>query len=262
MCKCTRREWLAGTAGGIAAWAVGLTSAGAWAEGGSSEMIVIPAGPFLKGTTAEQAEALAHARGYHPSWLSGEVPKRRIELPAFAIDRHPVTNAQYAEFCRATGHRSPVHFNGAEPPPDMLRHPVILVNRPDARAYAAWAGKRLPTEDEWEKAARGEQGLLYPWGDEFDPEACRWNRDGGPHGAGPAAVGYYPQGASPYGVEDMAGNVAEWCEDGPSPAVGYIKGGCWYTEDPTNLRPAARNMSGFDTNVSTYYGFRCAKEVG
>lgn len=225
-------------------------------------MIVIPAGPFLKGTTPERAEALARAGGYHPSWLIGEVPHQRIELPAFAIDRHPVTNAQYAEFCRATGHRPPGHWNGTDPLPGTLQQPVIVVNRADARAYAAWAGKRLPSEDEWEKAARGEQGLLYPWGNEFDPDACRWNRDRSPHGAGPAPVGSHPQGASPYGVQDMAGNVAEWCEDGPSPAVGYIKGGCWLTEDPINLRPAARNYSGFDTNAAIYYGFRCARGGG
>lgn len=257
----TRRDWLKSVGAGL----LGLTTQSLWAQVGlpveHEDMIVIPAGPALLGTSAEDAERLARAHGHHPSWLAGEVPARRIHLPAFAIDRCPVTNGQYAQFCRATGHRPPMHWGGPEPPEHLLNHPVVCVNLADAEAYARWAGKRLPTEAEWEKAARGPEGLLYPWGNEFRAEYCCWDRGvlpGGPH---TDPVEAHPEGASPYGVMDMVGNAAEWCADGPGPGAVYVKGGCWLTAEPLNLRPAARNLSGFANNALPYIGFRCARDV-
>ena len=225
------------------------------------EMIVIPAGKFLMGTTEEQAEELARKHGYHVSWLSGEVPQREVELPACAIDKYPVTNRQFAKFCKATDHRPRGYWRGPEPPEALLDHPVMGVNKADADAYAAWAGKRLPTEAEWEKAARGEDGRMFPWGDEWDPDACCWNRER--QGGGPRTVPVteMPQGASPYGVMHMVGNVMEWCADAPGPGAAYIKGGSWMNAEIINLRPAARNMSGFANNAASFYGFRCAKDV-
>lgn len=223
-------------------------------------MIGVPAGPFLMGTTEEEAHRLAEAYGYHVSWLSGEVPQRRIDLPRFSIDKYPVTNRQFMAFCEDADYaRAPQFRDRASTHPE---HPVTGVTRADAEAYAKWAGKRLPTDAEWEKAARGTDGRLYPWGDEFDPEACHWNRDRTGHGPGPAPVTAHPKGASPYGVMDMAGNVAEWCGDGPSPHTAYLRGGCWFTEDPINLRASAHNMSGSIYNASMFYGFRCVQEVG
>lgn len=227
-----------------------------------TETILIPAGPFLMGTRGEDAERLARESGYHVSWFSGEVPQRRIVLPAFAIDKYPVTHRRYAAFCRATGYRAPASWSGAEPPADALDHPVTGVDRADAAALAAWEGKRLPTEAEWEKAARGTDGQAFPWGDAFDADTCQWNRDRTPDGPGTSPVTAHPTGASPYGVLDLTGNVAEWCADGPGHGTAFIKGGCFLTEEIVNLRPAARNMSGAANNRSLFYGFRCVQGAG
>jgi formylglycine-generating enzyme required for sulfatase activity len=246
-------------------------------------MVLIPGGPFIMGTTREDAEALAREHGYHPSWLGGEVPQRSVEVAAFLIDKLPVTNERYALFVEAMGHRPPVHWGGKEPPRDLRGHPVVLVEKADAEAYARWAGKRLPTEAEWEKAARGPDGRRFPWGGEFDPEACHFDRGGLvgrglsslpqhlaeslretsfwlPLGTAPATA--HPKGASPYGVLDLVGNAAEWCADSPGPGSAFIKGGCWLSASPINLRPAGRNMSGFANNRLAFVGFRCAKGVG
>lgn len=220
-------------------------------------MITVPAGEFMMGTPPEVANSLAAEHGYHPSWFAGETPQRRIYLSVFSIDLYPVTNAQYAGFVQATGHRIPATWTDG-PPAGRLEHPVTGVNRADARDYAAWAGKRLPTEAEWGKAARGEDGRIFPWGDEFIPEYCCWNRS---DAEGTVPVTAHPEGASPYGVMGLVGNVAEWCDDDPGPGSGFIKGGCYLTTEVVNLRPAARNMSGFDNNQSRFYGFRCAKNA-
>lgn len=226
----------------------------------TAEMILIPEGNFLMGTTAEQVAALATEYGYHESWIAHEAPRQEISLPAYMIDQYPVTNRQYAEFCKATGHPPRKHWRSEAPPAEILDHPVTGVSHGDALAYAEWIGKRLPTEAEWEKAARGTDGSLFPWGDEFNPGACCWNRTGA-GGLTTAPVGTYPEGASPYGVMDMAGNTFEWCGDGPSPNNAFIKGGSWMTTEIIDLRPAARGNSGRTNNASTFYGFRCVKEV-
>ncbi len=282
MWRCTRRGWLITAGAGIAAGALGGVRAHATEP--ADDMIEIPAGAFLMGTTKKQAGRLAAKYGYHVSWFSGETPQRKIQLPAFKIDRYPVTNRQYHAFCTATGYAPRMHWQGSAPPERLLDHPVVRVNKADAEAYAAWAGKRLPTEAEWEKAARGEDGRMYPWGDLFKPKACQWDPGGGeyilkgpPSMAAPengkmamlvnaadvntAPVTAHPDGASPYGVMDMAGNAAEWCSDGPGKGSAFIKGGCWLTAAPVNLRPAGRTMSGFTNNASPFYGFRCVKEI-
>ena len=255
----TRRQVV--TAAGLAA--IGGLSMKLDASGSADDdMVIIPAGKCRLGTTREEAERLAREYGCHVTWLSGEYPERIVDLPAFAIDRYPVTNRQYAAFCKATGYKPRGHWRGPEPPEAILDHPVLMVDQADCRAYARWAGKRLPTEDEWEKAARGTDARLFPWGNRFIAAACQWNADDPtkpldiPH---TAPVHAHP--ASPYGVMDMCGNAAEWVEGSPGPGSGIVKGGCWMTQTPMNLRPAGRNMSCFAVNQALFIGFRCAKDV-
>ncbi len=136
---------------------------------------------------------------------SDERPRHRVMLGDYWIDRHPVTNRQFAAFVRETG------FAGTEWrdafSPGKEDHPVVLVSWDEARAYAEWCGTRLPTEAEWEKAARGTDARRYPWGNRWDGTRCNVA------GRGTTPVGAYPEGASPYGCHDMAGNVWEWVAD-------------------------------------------------
>lgn len=263
MSRLSRREFIVAAGSGIAVCALApVFGEETKVRPVSSEMVRIPAGRFIMGTSAEEAERLAREYGYHPSWLGGETPAREVDLPAFEIDKYPVTNREFRTFCAATGYAPRPHWGGPEPPEAIRDHPVTFVSVVDAQAYADWAGKRLPTEAQWEKAARGTDGRLFPWGSKFDPEACQWNRVHTPEGPGTASVRAHPGGASPYGVMDMVGNVAEWCADSPGPGSAFIKGGCWLTGEIINLRVACRNMSGFATNASMLYGFRCAKGAG
>ena len=181
----------------------------------------IPPGEFSMGSEDDSWPWL-------PSWPDKEreekpAPVHPVYVDGFYLDRYPVTNAQYGEFVAATGHRAPEcgDWGGARwnmwedgrPPWGYGRHPVVGVSWDDAVAYCAWAGRRLPTEAEWEKAARGGlEGRQYPWGDEIDPARASYARNVGV--TSPVGV-YAPNG---YGLYDMAGNVWEWCSD-------------WYAED-------------------------------
>lgn len=143
-----------------------------------------------------------------------DLPWQTIRTPAFLISRYPITNEQYHRFVQAAGHRPPVHFTGGKPATGSEKHPVANVSWSDAQAYCAWLSEvgprpvRLPTEVEWEKAARGVKGSLWPWGDQPAPGTERCNFDMAIGHTTP--VGSYPAGSSPYGVMDMAGNVWEW----------------------------------------------------
>ena len=256
----SRRQWLQTAGAGFAACSLGRGLMAAQADLG--ELIEIPAGPFLMGTAEEQARQLAADYGYHESWLLCESPQRTVDLPAFRVMKCPVTSRQFAAFGQATGYAPRPHWGGSEPPEAILEHPVTCLNRGDALAFCQWAGMRLPTEAEWEKAARGTDGRLFPWGNEFAGDACCWDWAAtGSLAIATEPVTSRPQGASPYGVMHMAGNVAEWCADSPGPGAGFIKGGCWHTAEVLHLRSAARWMSGFDNNALPWYGFRGVKEV-
>lgn len=163
-------------------------------------MVLVPAGPFIMGTDGGRPD---------------EAPAHQRTLPAFYIDVTEVTNERYAAFVRATGHRPPPHWPGGHPPEGSADLPVTNVDWNDAMCYALWAGKRLPTEAEWEKAARGTDGRVYPWGDADD--SSRRELDGDQVGP----VGRFAAGASPWGCLDMSGNAWEWTADwyGPYPAA-------------------------------------------
>jgi formylglycine-generating enzyme required for sulfatase activity/serine/threonine protein kinase len=163
---------------------------------------LVPAGSFTSGTGAE---------------------KSTVYLDDFFMDLHEVSNARYAAFVKATGHPPPRHWRGGKPPAGKESHPVVFVSLTDAQAYAKWAGKRLPTEMEWEKAARGTDGRSWPWGDRFIADVANF-KDAGKGNTVP--VGSYPRGKSPYGVLDMAGNVWEWAVR-PGSKKGVIRGGSW-----------------------------------
>jgi formylglycine-generating enzyme required for sulfatase activity len=170
-----------------------------------------------------------------------------------------LTNAQYKRFVDATGYRAPRHWKDGTYPEGKALHPVVHVTWRDAVAYAEWAGKRLPAEEEWEKAARGTGGREYPWGD-WEEGRCNTSEAGVKD---TTPVGQYsPGGDSPYGCVDMAGNVWEWTTSEHEAAQGYrvLRGGSW-----SNSRGRARcagrirHYPGFSRdNV----GFRCVSPVG
>lgn len=131
-------------------------------------------------------------------------PEHKVTLPAFYIDRTEVTNAQYKAYCDATNYPAPPNWKDGKYPDGEDDFPVTHVSWYEAGAYAAWLGKRLPTEAEWEKAARGSDKREFPWGNNWDAKRVIWHRNR------PFKVGTKPNGASPYGALDMAGNVFEW----------------------------------------------------
>lgn len=168
------------------------------------DFIKIPAGDFLMGSDPRHdREAQAD-----------EQPQHVLSVSDFFIMRHPVTNSEYYLFIEATGHRAPLFWVNGDFPDDKAEHPVVGVSYLDAIAFCRWAGGqiglpiRLPTEAEWEKAARGSKGQVYPWGDQWEPMICN-TREAKLKDTTP--VGYFsPKGDSPYGVADIGGNVQEW----------------------------------------------------
>ena len=223
-----------------------------------AEMVCVPAGEFLMGSTKEEADAAFDAaRRQSPqaqaSWFTDEEPQRRVQLDAYWIDKNPVTVAQYRKFCQATGREMPPHVPSWGWKED---HPMVLVTWEEAAAYGAWAGTRLPTEAEWEKAARGTDGRQYPWGNEWDPSRCANSAGGRLTSTQP--ITSYPRGASSYGCLHMAANVWEWCADwyqadyyrsapdrnpqGPtSGEARVLRGGPWFEDRPEFLRCADRD---------------------
>ncbi len=160
-------------------------------------MVYIPARPFVMGGMDEDSPRT-------------ERPAHSVVLGAYFIGQYPVTNLDFYKFVENTGHKPPIHWSQGTYPADLGYHPVVNVTWQDAQAYAEWKGGRLPTEAEWEKAARGTDERHYPWGNRFvDGERCNGNNAVGTT----TMVNEFPEGRSPYGVWDMCGNVYEWCAD-------------------------------------------------
>ncbi len=254
-----------------------------------AEMVLIPAGEFQMGTeTAEIPGLVQWTKGLFPnfdvkaSFFEDETPRHTVYVDAFYMDIYEVTNAQYRKFVQATGRSEPEGMGLIEGNPvfdfkpwsdkrfNGDNQPVICVSYDDAKAYAEWAGKRLPTEAEWEKASRGVLiGKKYPWGDS-DQDGTQRND----HEYTSPVGSFAPNG---YGLYDMAGNVCEWCADwydesyyssspkrnptGPSSGERRVfRGGSWGYFNTVTLRCASRDYDD-PTNSAYVVGFRCCASL-
>lgn len=231
-------------------------------------MVLVPAGSFLMGSDPRKDRAAGPQ----------EQPQHEVYLDTFRIDRFEVSNVEYLRFVLGTGADWPKFWRENPFPEKAALHPVINVSWHEADAFCRWAGKRLPTEAEWEKAARGGDGRIFPWGN----ESAGWIKSNIAHPGSKRGFKYpplaninrYDKGASPYGVYQMAGNVSEWVSDWfdpeyyrhghdknpQGPTTGELKvfrGGSW-NEDPEVARSAGRN-GGLPDRESYLTGFRCAK---
>jgi serine/threonine-protein kinase len=232
----------------------GPTTSGGPPEG----MVLIKGGTFKMGTD-------------DPTAGDSDKPAHDVTVSDFYLDQNEVTNEMYQQFVKQTGRKPPDNWTGAEFPPGEGKFPVRFVTWHDAKAYAEWAGKRLPTEAEWEYAARGTEGRIYPWGKSWSPQLSNSLED---NRKGPMAVGSYPRGATPEGVMDLAGNVAEWVEDiwvpypggnaDPGPTCQGIdcrsyRGGA-FSAPKDRLQTTYRWWDDPNSKYA-YLGFRCAKNV-
>lgn len=254
-----------------------------------AQMISIPGGQYIAGSTPEEREAAYDdfantagantAREHH--WFDGEEDRHVAQLPAFRIDLMPVTQSQYAEFVTAGGAPAPhvdeaewkregftqdfakqvarFNWNDGSPPGGRADHPVVLVTWDEAKRYCTWRGEqaghplRLPTEGEYEKAARGAEGIAYPWGNAFVADDLN-SAVNGPGDTTP--VGQYIKGASPFGMLDAAGNVFEWTATPFKTGQMTVKGSSW--EDFAGLGRGASRHGRAPTIRHTIIGFRCA----
>jgi formylglycine-generating enzyme required for sulfatase activity len=242
--------------------------------------IRVPSHPFIMGTDEEQVQHLLWKEDWARDWYEknlflAEQPQHTVRLPEFAIAAKPLTNAEYRPFVWETHHRAPRHWLGFYPPDGLDDHPVTGISWTDAQAFCAWMSNklsvpvRLPTEAEWERAARGTDGRLYPWGQEFDPWRCNTLESGK---AGTTPVGFYsPSGDSPLGCHDMAGNVWEWTssllrsypyqptdgrENEKAHGQRVVRGGSWYYT--RKLARCAAREGVLPTYLSPALGFRLA----
>ena len=239
------------------------------------DMVYIPAGDFIMGSDKVDKDAMGLRFGSTPYYLN-ERPRRTVTLEAYAIDKYETTNQQYSEFVAAMQGRvripPPAYWENGVYAEGEEHFPVHTVHWYAASAYCRWRGKRLPTEAEWEKAARGIDGREFPWGNEYSLDKANNQSNFG----GVIAVGSYEEGKSPYGLYDMTGNVAEWVDDWykaypggeghKDPKYGerykVIRGGGWGGMGHYNLPlyySTTHREKGIPTDAFRDVGFRCAK---
>jgi formylglycine-generating enzyme required for sulfatase activity len=222
-----------------------------------TELVEIPAGPFTMG---------------RDGGADDESPAHQVDLPAYYLEMFEVTNAQFAAFVEDAGYVTEVEQSGGSGwqafAAGKENHPVVKVSWNDASAYCDWAGRRLPTEAEWEKVARGPDSLLYPWGNDWNPDYANVKAAGY---RGTTPVGIFANNVSPYGVFDMAGNVWEWTADWYQPYPGnstpdefygekfrVLRGGGWFDEQDQVLTTNRSSTSPEAANDDI--GFRCATD--
>lgn len=223
------------------------------------EMVLIPAGKLRMGNNDPTRE--------------DENPEHIVTLSAYYIDKTEVTNLQYKEFVAVTGHKAPSHWRyNTFPDARKADHPVVNVSWEDAKTYAEWVGKRLPTEAEWERAAIGEGRTEYPWGQSCNPECANFDNPDGKT----TPVEQFSRGVSPMGVWDMCGNVSEWVNDwydnqyyrtsaevdpeGPTGGHQKVHRGGGYHENRNGIRAKGRHFA-MTIASQEYIGFRCAMDA-
>lgn len=242
------------------------------AQAFAPDTVTVHAGAFITGSDAAEREyayqldekSYGHSKTRRAQWYSDERPRSTAQAGTYRITRSVITNRQYQYFVKATEHPAPsvtkdewntyglIHpyqqtlrhaWSEQSPPIDRLNHPVVLVSYTDAQAYAKWltiqTGKqwRLPTENEWEKAARGTQGWHFPWGNTFDSTKLN-SHDNGPFDTVPVGIRSEP---SPFGLHDAAGQVFEWTASSADSKRAWVKGGSWDDKGCGVCRPAARH---------------------
>lgn len=222
-----------------------------------STMLLVPAGDFVMGSSDGAPD---------------EYPPHVVRLKAFYMDKFEVTREQYARFILATGHKAPTDWPDGKLSPQLAKYPVVNVTFADAAAYAKWAGKRLPTEAEWEKAARGKNGWSYPWGNSVlnKKSAVGEAAKGHTH-----PVGSFPDDTTPFGIMDMAGNVWEWTSDWYDAYDGNDNleiefgekykvvrgGGAVEQRQGAPTRRGSQRMRSAPYGSNEGLGFRCVKEA-
>jgi len=237
------------------------------------ELILVPAGEAVFGSLEDEPD----------SDFDGK-PQFRTFLPDFYLGKYPVRNREYLQFVLETGHRAPDLADWGEPvwhrhgfPEELGDHPVVCISWDDAQAYCEWAGLRLPTELEWEKAARGNDGAIFPWGNELDPNKCRHAGNRGHDQT--CRVWEYPKGSSKWGHFQLAGNVWEWCTDWyeeqvyrryaqgdlTPPESGLyriMRGGSWNYFYQTLFRSTYRSIYNLSPDYRLVsHGFRCVRDA-
>jgi formylglycine-generating enzyme required for sulfatase activity len=235
-------------------------------------LVWVPPGDCLLGSSeADIAAILRQHPDWRADWFVQETPRRATTLPGYWIYRDPVTVAQFRACCAATGWEMP-----PEPPWGWLDdHPMVNASWQDATHYAAWAGAAVPSEAQWEKAARGVDGRTWPWGDVWDADACAHAGNA----EGTHVAGSHPANVSPFGVRETVGNVWEWCQAAPpgeyapapsrplqrhppTPSGHVLRGGSWQSAFPAYLRCAYRcfecdTQRGIHVYRRPTTGFRC-----
>jgi len=220
------------------------------------DMVHVPTGPFTMGSD---------------DWWPKTQPEHKRSVKGFYIDKYEVTLERYATFVKATGHSAPPNWKQGRIPSGKAGHPVTYVSWADADAFCRWEGKHLPYEDQWEKAARGTDKRAFPWGDRFSRKKANTPQLGF---GNTMKVGSFPEGVSPYGVYDMAGNVWEWVDNWFKPYPGnkhpdenygerfkVLRGGSWYdcTYYKCGISAPSYNRIFFNPDTkNNNFGFRCA----